>query len=92
MIDFEPHTADGVIVKRGDIVWRVVPGFPITRKVVDANMLRVWRAFSYERETHSTERAAVAAALEAAKKRLAKAKAAVRNETRAIAKLRGRVK
>ena len=86
----ERRTVDGVVVKRGDIVWREVSGYVTRRKLATHDLGWSW-PIRHADHAYSTEALAVAAALAANTRRVAKAKQEIRTATRAVARLRARL-
>lgn len=84
----ECRTADGVVVKRGDVVWRVFSWGMPRRNVVDRDMLKVWKWWRLEQETYASERLAFEARLAAVQKQMDKAKREAKTATRTIGRLR----
>ena len=85
-------SADGLNVKLGDIVWRVLEyGLP-KRKTVNRDTLRYWHWWALDKTAYLDEEAALVAALNGATKRLARAKAATKTEQRTATKVEARLR
>lgn len=84
-------TADGVEVKRGDIVWRVFSHGLVTRSKVGGDTLKVWSWWRLHESMYATERAALTVAVAAARRRLKKARQNVRSEARSVERLTARL-
>lgn len=87
----ECRTADGVVVKRGDVAWRVrCWGMP-TRSKVTRDPLKVWAMWSLTESVYADEQAALRARLASAQRDLDKAKRDARTASRTIARIRERL-
>lgn len=91
--DIPPRvTADGVTVKRGDMIWRVRCYGSPSRSKVTHHTLRYWTWWKLHEEAYADESKALAAALEAAKRRRDRARRDLRTEERTIKRISGRLK
>lgn len=87
--DIAPRrTADGHIVKRGDVIW-VVKNYGVpTRKTVTRTVLRVWMNWSYWQNAYVSQYDALQRALVECVARREKAKNTLRTETKNVERLR----
>lgn len=80
-------TVDGVVLKKGDVIWRSAHGF-INRSKVTSDTLRYWT--SNDGCVYSTEVGAIGAAIAWNEKKLADAQRETKRAIKAIARLRAR--
>jgi len=91
--DIPPRvTADGVTVKRGDMIWRVRCYGAPTRSKVTRDTLKVWTWWRLHEEAYIDERKALTAALEAAKRRHDRARRDLRSAQRTIERLSSKLR